>query len=89
MTARDKSLCCVPLKTIPLPVQLVKNSCREFYTNPDGSLMKTGDIFKPPASLVQTLRAIADDGVSALHGGEVGRKLVQDIQDQGCRKKPS
>ena len=51
--------------------------------------MKTGDIFKPPASLVQTLRAIADDGVSALHGGEVGRKLVQDIQDQGCRKKPS
>ncbi|XP_022106201.1 gamma-glutamyltranspeptidase 1-like [Acanthaster planci] len=56
---------------------------RELYTKPNGSLMKTGDIFTPPASLVQTLRAIAEEGMSALHGGEVGRKLVQDIQDQG------
>ncbi|XP_022108862.1 gamma-glutamyltranspeptidase 1-like isoform X1 [Acanthaster planci] len=56
---------------------------RELYTKPDGSLMKTGDIFTPPASLVQTLRAIADEGMSVLYGGEVGRKLVHDIQEQG------
>ncbi|XP_022108870.1 gamma-glutamyltranspeptidase 1-like isoform X2 [Acanthaster planci] len=57
---------------------------RELYTKPDGSLMKTGDIFTPPASLVQTLRAIADEGMSVLYGGEVGRKLVHDIQEQEC-----
>ncbi|XP_038044092.1 glutathione hydrolase 1 proenzyme-like [Patiria miniata] len=56
---------------------------RQLYTKPDGSLMEEGDIITAPTGLVQTLRAIADEGGAAFHGGEMGRKLVQDIRDQG------
>ncbi|XP_038068603.1 glutathione hydrolase 1 proenzyme-like isoform X2 [Patiria miniata] len=56
---------------------------RELYTKPDGSLMESGDNITAPAGLVQTLRAIAEGGVTALYGGDVGRKLVQDVRDQG------
>ena len=45
--------------------------------------METGDIITAPVGQVHTLRDIATQGAAAFYGGDVGRKLVQDIQNQG------
>ncbi|XP_071794939.1 glutathione hydrolase 1 proenzyme-like isoform X3 [Asterias amurensis] len=56
---------------------------RELYTKPDGSLMKVGDIIRAPVGLINTLREIAAKGASVFYQGDVGQKLVQDIQSGG------
>lgn len=53
------------------------------FVNPDsGLLMKVGDTIRQP-KLAETLQIIADNGADALYGGELGHRLVKDIQDRG------
>lgn len=53
------------------------------FVNPDnGLLMKVGDTIRQP-KLAETLQVIADNGADILYGGELGHKLVRDIQHRG------
>ncbi|KAL5277591.1 hypothetical protein ACFFRR_002675 [Megaselia abdita] len=53
------------------------------FVNPDtGLLMKVGDTIRQP-KLAETLQIIADNGADTLYGGELGRKLVHDVQERG------
>ena len=45
--------------------------------------MKAGDIIRAPVGLINTLREIATKGASVFYQGDVGQKLVQDIQSGG------
>lgn len=53
------------------------------FVNPDtGLLMKVGDTIRQP-KLAETLQIIADNGADILYGGELGYRLVRDIQHRG------
>lgn len=44
--------------------------------------LRTGDVYKHP-KLGETLRKIAEAGADTFYSGEVGRELIQDIQEAG------
>lgn len=49
---------------------------------PRGSLLLTGELCRNP-QLAKTLQAVAENGPSVLYGGEVGKKLVREVQEMG------
>jgi gamma-glutamyltranspeptidase/glutathione hydrolase len=48
----------------------------------DGRRYQTGDVLRLP-DLAQTLEQLAAEGAGALYGGDLGRRLVAYIQDEG------
>jgi gamma-glutamyltranspeptidase/glutathione hydrolase len=48
----------------------------------DGRRYQVGDVIRHP-DLAQTLEQLAAEGAAALYGGELGRRLVAYIQDEG------
>ncbi len=48
----------------------------------EGRRYQTGDVFQP-SDLARTLEQLAAEGVGALYGGDLGRRLVAYIQDEG------
>ena len=53
-----------------------------FYNETTGEPWREGHLVKRPV-LADTLQAIAEGGAAALYGGEVGKKLADDIQKNG------
>lgn len=57
--------------------------CRSvFFNATTGEPYVEGDLIRRP-KLADTLQAIADGGAESLHGGEVGKLMVEDIQENG------
>ena len=53
------------------------------FLKPDTKeLLRAGDMYKHPR-LGETLRRIAEGGADTFYTGEVGRELIQDIQEAG------
>jgi gamma-glutamyltranspeptidase / glutathione hydrolase len=48
----------------------------------EGRRYQAGDVFRP-TDLADTLEQLAAEGVDALYGGDLGRRLVAHIQDEG------
>ena len=51
----------------------------KFFTNPDGTKMKTGDTLRNPA-YAAFLRRLAAEGPSALYGGETAQRIVDRVR---------
>jgi gamma-glutamyltranspeptidase/glutathione hydrolase len=51
-----------------------------FFTKPDGTLYKEGDLFKNSA-YAATVRRLAKEGPSAIYGGEIGAAIVAKAQE--------
>jgi gamma-glutamyltranspeptidase/glutathione hydrolase len=52
-----------------------------FFTKPDGTTYKTGDIFKNPA-YAATIRRLAKEGTSALYKGEIAEAMVAKAHEE-------
>ena len=52
---------------------------RNIFFQPDGSLYQKGQLFQQPA-LASTLRAIAENGISAFYSGSIARQIVAEMQ---------
>ncbi|MGL4619234.1 gamma-glutamyltransferase [Chroococcidiopsis sp.] len=55
---------------------------RQIYLKSDGTIYQTGEIFKQP-HLAQSLAAIASQGAAEFYQGEIARKIVADLQENG------
>lgn len=55
---------------------------RQIYLKSDRTIYQTGEIFKQ-SHLAQSLAAIASQGASEFYRGEIARKIVADLQDNG------
>ena len=55
---------------------------RETFLKPDGSLYRSGEIFRQPR-LAATLRAVATQGADYMYGGPWGQRLVSVVQADG------
>jgi gamma-glutamyltranspeptidase/glutathione hydrolase len=55
---------------------------RETFLKPDGSLYRSGEIFRQPR-LAATLRAVATQGADYMYGGPWGKRLVSAVQADG------
>ncbi|OWY64850.1 gamma-glutamyltransferase [cyanobacterium TDX16] len=58
------------------------SSFRQIYLKSDGTIYQTGEIFKQP-HLAQSLAAIASQGAAEFYQGEIARKIVADLQENG------
>lgn len=60
-----------------------EKSLSEIFINPKtGRTFKQGDKIQR-LKLAETLEVIAEEGASALYGGEIGKKLVEDLKARG------
>ncbi|NHC33643.1 gamma-glutamyltransferase [Scytonema millei] len=55
---------------------------RQIYLKSDGTIYPTGEIFKQP-DLAKSLAAIAFQGAAEFYQGEIARKIVADLQENG------
>ncbi|MBD2303969.1 gamma-glutamyltransferase [Chroococcidiopsis sp. FACHB-1243] len=55
---------------------------RQIYLKSDGTIYQTGEIFNQP-HLAQSLAAIASQGAAEFYQGEIARKIVADLQENG------
>jgi len=63
--------------------RLTKNpEARRIYLHDDGALKKVGEVHRNP-DMGATLRRIADSGVDDFYTGEIGRKIVADMDANG------
>ncbi|XP_051949632.1 gamma-glutamyltransferase 5a isoform X1 [Xyrauchen texanus] len=79
-------------KGIPIPYVLSRflpflkkqkeSPLRQFYQNEQGEMLKEGDIVKFE-KLADTLEKIAKQGADAFYTGDIGKDLVNDIQEAG------
>ncbi|HET8601023.1 MAG TPA: gamma-glutamyltransferase [Segeticoccus sp.] len=53
-----------------------------FLSRPDGAVVEAGDVLRSP-ELASSLRTIADHGADAVYTGELGRVLVEDMEQRG------
>ncbi|XP_034954826.2 glutathione hydrolase 5 proenzyme [Zootoca vivipara] len=61
---------------------LNKTSLRKLFYNKQGAALGAGDLLRWPA-LVETLRAVAENGADEFYQGTTAEKLVQDIAKEG------
>ncbi|XP_032991866.1 glutathione hydrolase 5 proenzyme isoform X2 [Lacerta agilis] len=61
---------------------LNKTSLRKLFYNKQGAALGAGDLLRWPA-LVETLRAVAENGADEFYQGPTAEKLVQDIVKEG------
>jgi gamma-glutamyltranspeptidase/glutathione hydrolase len=55
---------------------------RTLYLRPDGTPKRIGDVVRN-SDLAATLRTIAAEGAESLHGGEIARRIVDDMRAHG------
>lgn len=67
----------------PHSMRLTQNpESRRIYLHDDGSLKKVGELHKNP-DMAATLRTIAEKGVDEFYTGEIGRKILADMEANG------
>jgi len=67
----------------PHAMRLTENhESRRIYLHDDGSLKKVGEVHKNP-DMAATLRRIAEKGVDDFYTGEIGKKIVADMEANG------
>jgi gamma-glutamyltranspeptidase/glutathione hydrolase len=55
---------------------------RALYMRPDGTPKRVGEVVRN-GDLAATLRTIAAEGAESLHGGEIARRIVDDMRQHG------